>query len=142
MVGRSGQREQRTALQGAVAQAPVGAIQTLGGRKRGGMGVSAIRWNRPGGATLFASCSSRLTELGKFESGWKHFSRQLPMSGQVFAQWGHDFWQGTWPELSAAAIMLDLADANAMPAGMATNAMPMASRPRATKQRWSNFLTT
>jgi hypothetical protein len=38
--------------------------------------------------------------------------------------------------------MLDLADANAMPAGMATNAMPMASRPRATKQRWSNFLTT
>ena len=38
-------------------------------------------------------------------------------------------------------IVSDLADASAMPAGMATSAKAMASTPRATKQRCSLFLT-
>ena len=105
------------------------------------MGVPAIRWNRAGGATLFASCSPRLTGPGTLESGWKHFDRQLPMSGQVFAQWGQGWWQGMSPELPDIAIILDLADASAMPAGMAASAMAMAMRPSATKQRCSVLFT-
>jgi len=64
------------------------------------------------------------------------------MSGQVLAQWGQDLWHGMSLELSAIAVMLDLADASTMPAGMAANATLMASRPRTTKQRWSSFFTT
>lgn len=64
------------------------------------------------------------------------------MSGHAFVQWGQDLWQGMASELSTIVIMLDLADASTMPAGMAANATLIASRPRATKQRWSNFFTT
>jgi hypothetical protein len=91
---------------------------------------------------LFASCFQRLTELGMLESGWKHFNRQLPMSGQVFAQSGQGWWHGMSSELSAIVVIWDLADANTMPAGIAASATLMASRPRATKQRWSKFFTT
>ena len=105
------------------------------------MAVSAIRWDTPGLTRLLTSCLSNLAVRGTSESGWKHFSRQLPMSGQALAQWGQGFWQGLSSDWSAMTVMLDLAVASMMPAGMATSAMAMARRPNATMQRWSVLFT-
>jgi hypothetical protein len=119
-----------------------GAIQTLGGRNKGGMAVSAILWNRPGVTRLLTSGLPNLAVPGTSESGWKHLSKQLLMSGQTLAQWGQDLWQGLSSDWSAMTVMLALATASAIPAGMATSAMTMARRPSATKQRCSALFTT
>ena len=64
------------------------------------------------------------------------------MSGQGFAQPGQGCLQGISSELADIAIVSDLADANAIPAGMATSAITMARTPRATHQRCSDLFTT
>jgi hypothetical protein len=67
--------------------------------------------------------------------------RQLPMSGQGFAQPGQGWLQGISSELPAIAVMSDLTDASAIPAGMATNAISMARTPSATDQRCRDLFT-
>lgn len=57
--------------------------------------------------SAITSRESRASEIGAGK-GWKHFTRQLPISGQTFCgQSGHDFigfWQGISP-LASAIVM-------------------------------------
>lgn len=66
------------------------------------------------GATrsTITSRDSRASDTGA-GNGWKHLTRQLPISGQIFCgQSGHDFiglWQGISPLASATVIWWETA---------------------------------
>ena len=78
----------RTARWRSRLGAEMARIQTLGGRNRGRMGASLIRRDRPGGMRSRTVWARTLACRGALESGWKHLSRQLPMSGHGSAQPG------------------------------------------------------
>lgn len=73
------------------------------------------------------------------ESGWKHLTRQLPISGQTFC--GHSghglagFWHGIWSAAAVACIGAAMARAIDVVIGMVTSDPSMASMPRIPNQR-------
>lgn len=86
----------------------MGAVQTLGGRRSGGIKEPVVTATGNGTRrSAITSRESRASEIGAGK-GWKHFTRQLPISGQTFCgQSGHDFigfWQGISP-LASAIVM-------------------------------------
>jgi hypothetical protein len=79
------------------------------------------------------------------ESGWKHFTRQVPISGQTF--WGQlgQGLVGLWHGISAAevaAIGADMASAIDVVIGNAIRAPSMATMPSTMEQRWNRRLLT
>jgi hypothetical protein len=71
--------------------------------------------------------------------GWKHLTRQLPISGQNFCgQSGCDLsvlWQGMSSAVPDIAIV---AEAPAAVNGMTVTTLSMANKPRTASQRWNN----
>jgi hypothetical protein len=87
----------------------------------------------------------RASDIGD-DSGWKHFTRQLPVSGQAF--WGQfgqglvGLWQGISPFAAVAAIGPAMATTMDVVIGTEISAPSMATMPRATNQRCNGrFLT-
>ncbi len=121
------------------ASRPVGVVQTLGGRRRGGIKELAVTRDGLGmrrSPTRSRRISVAVTSGGR---GWKHLTRQVPISGQTFCgQLGQGFavlWQGISPievaVVFAPAIEKAYVDVN----GMETSAPNMATMPRTTRQR-------
>jgi hypothetical protein len=106
------------------------------------MGAWLIRRDSAGGIRSRTLYVCRLACAGTIDSGWKHFMRQLPISGQGFTHPEQGWSQGISSELAEMAAMSDLAVTSEIPAGMATSAIAMARTPRATNQRCNDLFTT
>ena len=92
----------------ATAWTPGGAVQTLGGRRSGGIKEPAV--TAAGRATMrsaITSQDSRASEIGA-SKGWKHLTRQLPISGQTFCGQSGDDFIGFWQGISPLASAIDM----------------------------------
>jgi hypothetical protein len=89
---------------------------------------------------------SRFVSATGADRGWKHFTRQLPISGQTFwGQWGQGLtglWHGILPAAAATVIGPVMASAIDVVIGTAMSAPSMATMPSTTDHRWYvRFLT-
>jgi hypothetical protein len=125
---------------------PEGAVQTLGGRRSGGTRDSAVTCDGVGSTRELTTMPCRRASDVGGGNGWKHFTRQLPISGQTF--WGQSgqglagLWHGISPVAAVAVIGPAMARTTDVVIGTEISAPSMAIRPRATNQRWNRrFLT-
>jgi hypothetical protein len=140
---RAGQHSQRMHMprhQPRPRSRPVGAVQTLGGRRSGGMRNSAETCDKAGRTCEASTRPGGLASAIGDDNVWRQFTRQLLPPGQNFwGQLGHGLaglWQGitcttavAWP---ADAIASACVDDN----GTAATAPSMAIMPRTKKHRW------
>jgi hypothetical protein len=79
-------------------------------------------------------------------NGWKHFTRQVPISGQAF--WGQlgqglaGLWQGISSAAEVAVIGPAMAKAIDVVIGTVMSAPSMATMPRRADQRWAALFLT
>ena len=91
-------RTQSRGISRSSASRPMGAVQTLGGRRRGGIRDVAGTCDGSGRTRALTTSRCKSASATGGDSGWKHLTRQVPKSGQTFCgQSGHGFaglWQG------------------------------------------------
>lgn len=74
-------------LQPRPCSRPMGAVQTLGGLRSGGMRELAVTSDGAGSIREVSNMQLRSATVGSGDNVWKHFARQAPILGQAFC--GH-----------------------------------------------------
>ncbi len=97
---------------------PLGVVQTLGGRRRGGTRELAVTADGSGASSTTTGGASCIPPASGGTSCWKHFTRHVPISGHAFSgQFGQGagfagLWQGISAALVCAASGYDVSGAN------------------------------
>lgn len=102
--------------------------------------------------SAITSQDSRASEIGA-SKGWKHLTRQLPISGQTFCEQSGDDFIGFWQDISPLVSAIDIswetavcvpaiAKAEVAARGMDMSAPSMAIMPSVANQRWKSLFLT
>jgi hypothetical protein len=126
------------------ASRPLGAVQTLGGRRRGGMRELAVTSDSAGNIRERTAPWSKRHSAGIADKVCKHLARQAPVLGQPFCgQSGHslpvlsdDLWQGI-SSIAAETVDAMPTAAKADVTGTTNIAPNMATMQRTRNQRWN-----